>query len=167
MAMIEEPAESKAPLASRVRDYMTPEPQSLGVGQTLLDAVLMIRLAYLRHIPILEDGRLVGVLSDRDVHRLAPSLLIPHSSEEYNRVFADTPLEKVMTRNPITISPDAPLVEAVNLLFKERLGCLPVLDEGKLVGIITVSDMLRALYDLVSLTSSSPPSSSPASSKQG
>jgi len=163
--MIKKPAESKGLLASRVRDYMTPEPQSLGARQTLLDAVLMIRMAPLRHIPILEDGRLVGVLSDRDVHRLAPSLLIPLSPQEYNRVFADTPLEKVMTRNPLTIHPDAPLADAVNLLVTERLGCLPVLDEGKLVGIITVSDMLRALYDLVSLTASSSPSSSPASSK--
>ena len=147
--MIEEPAESKGPLASRVREYMTPEPQSLEVGKTLLDAVLMIRRDYVRHIPILAHGHLVGLLSDRDVNRLAPSLLIPHTPEEYNRVFADTPLEKVMTRNPRTIPPDAPLAEAVDLLFRERLGCLPVLDEGKLVGIITVSDMLRALYELV------------------
>ncbi len=157
VAMIQEPSETKAPLASRVRDYMTSEPQCLGVRQTLLDAVLMIRMAPLRHIPILEDGRLVGILSDRDVHRLAPSLLIPLSPQEYNRVFADTPLEKVMIRNPLTIHPDAPLADAVNLLVTERLGCLPVLDEGKLVGIITVSDMLKALYDLVSLSSSKTP----------
>lgn len=136
---------------------MTREPQSLGAGQTLLDAVLLIRRAYVRHIPILEDGSLVGLLSDRDVHRLAPSRLIPHSPEEYNRVFVDTPLEKIMTRNPRTIRPDAPLAEAVDLLVTERLGCLPVIDEGKLVGIITVSDMLRALYDLVSMSSFTPP----------
>ena len=55
-----------------------------------------------------------------------------------------------MTRNPVSIAPDAPLAEAVNLLYKNKLGCLPVLDGDRLIGIITVSDMLRALHDLIS-----------------
>ena len=156
-----ESSAKKEALISRVRDYMTSEPQTLGVEHSLLDAVLLLRRANLRHIPITEDGRLVGLLSDRDVARVAPSLLTPLLPEEYNRVFEDTPLGKVMTRNPLRTSPDTPLVEAVDLLFVNRVGCLPVLEEGKLIGIITISDMLRALHDLISSTpSSSTPSSS-------
>ena len=145
----------KEVLTSRVRDYMTPEPQTLGIEHSLLDAVLLLRRSNLRHIPITEDGRLVGLLSDRDVARAAPSMLTPLLQEEYNSVFEDTPLGKVMTRNPLAISPDAPLAEAVDLLYGNRLGCLLVLEGEKLIGIITVSDMLRALHDLISPAPSS------------
>ena len=68
-------AEPKELTLWRVRDYMTPDPQTLDVGSTLLDAALLLRRSELRHIPILEDGRLVGVLTDRDVGRVAPSVL--------------------------------------------------------------------------------------------
>ena len=136
---------------------MTPDPQTLSIEHSLLDAVLMLRRSNLRHIPILEDGQLVGLLSDRDISRLAPSLLVPLSAEDYNRVFEDTRVGKIMTRSPLCIAPDALLSEAVETLDSNRLGCLPVLDEGRLVGIITVSDMLRALRDLISGTTSHTP----------
>ena len=144
-----EPEIPKQPLLSQVRDYMTSDPQTLGMKSTLLDAVLLLRRSELRHIPILDNDRLVGVLSDRDVARWAPSLLTSLTPQEYNRVFEETSVGKVMTRNPISVSPDAPLAEAVNLMYKHRLGCLPVLEAGRLSGIITVTDMLRALYDLI------------------
>ena len=144
-----EPEITKQPLLSQVRDYMTSDPQTLGMKSTLLDAVLLLRRSELRHIPILDNDRLVGVLSDRDVARWAPSMATSVSPQEYNRVFEETPVSKVMTRNPISVSPDAPLAEAVNLMYKHRLGCLPVLEAGRLSGIITVTDMLRALYDLI------------------
>ena len=142
-------AEPKEQTRSRVRDYMTPDPQTLDVQSTLLDAVLLIRRAELRHIPILQDGRAVGILTDRDVGRVAPSVLGSVSPQEYNRFFEETRVGKVMTRNPVSIAPGAPLAEAVNLLYKNKLGCLLVLDGNRLIGIITVSDMLRALYDLI------------------
>lgn len=144
-----EPEITRQPLLSQVRDYMTSDPQTLDMKSTLLNAVLLLRRSELRHIPILDNDRLVGVLSDRDVARWAPSMLTSVSPQEYNRVFEETPVGKVMTRNPISTSPDAPLAEAVNLMYKHRLGCLPVLEAGRLSGIITVTDMLRALYDLI------------------
>ena len=122
-----EPEITKQPLLSQVRDYMTSDPQTLGMKSTLLDAVLLLRRSELRHIPILDNDRLVGVLSDRDVARWAPSLLTSLTPQEYNRVFEETPVGKVMTRNPISVSPDAPLAEAVNLMYKHRLGCFIVL----------------------------------------
>jgi len=149
-------------LQFRVRDYMTPEPKTLEITHTLLDAVLMLRRGNLRHIPVLEGGRLVGVLTDRDVARFAPSLLLPLEPQEYNRVFENTTLDKVMTRNPVSTIPDAPLADAIDLLYRNRLGCLPVLKNGQLVGIITTADMLRALYDLVGSPPSEPDAGQPA-----
>lgn len=142
-------AESKQLGVSCVRDYMTADPQTLDIKSTLLDAVLMLRRVELRHIPILENGRLVGILTDRDVARFAPSMLMGLSPQDYNRVFEDTPVAKVMTRNLYRTTPEAPLAEAVNLLYNHKLGCLPVLEGDRLVGIITVSDMLRALHNLI------------------
>lgn len=140
----------------QVRQYMTAEPQTLEITQSLLDAALLLRRSHLRHIPIVKNGRLVGILTDRDVARSAPSRLTPLPEEEYNRVFEGTQVEKVMTKEPFSTTPDSPLGEAVVMLYTKRLGCLPVLEEGKLVGIITVTDMLRALHDLIGTISSLP-----------
>jgi acetoin utilization protein AcuB len=145
--MVDEPSAAKDRAGAKVGDYMTPEPQTLGVGHSLLDAVLMIRRAGLRHIPIVDDGRLVGLISDRDLARFAPSMLIPLSPDEYNRVFESTEIGKVMAKNPLTTSPGALLAEAVDLISANRLGCLPVLENGTLVGILTKSDLMRALRD--------------------
>jgi acetoin utilization protein AcuB len=157
--MVEQSSAAKNPAVSRVRDYMTVDPQTLGSEHSLLDAVLLVRRANLRHIPIMQDGQVVGVLTDRDIARASPSLLVPLPPDEYNRVFESTEVSKVMSRNPLTTTPDALLSEAAELLFANRLGCLPVVEKGKLVGIITISDMLRALRDLITLESQSAPSS--------
>ena len=132
-----------------VRDYMTPQPEALEASQNLLDAVLLLRKSGFRHIPVLDQGQLAGVISERDLWRFSPTMLIPLSQQDYNRVFEETSIGKVMTRDPQTIAPDAPLSQAVDLLIQNRLGCLPVMENDILVGIITVRDMLRALYDFV------------------
>jgi len=134
---------------ARVRDYMTPEVEALEASQSLLEAVLLLRKSGFRHIPVLEQGRLAGVITERDVWRFSPTMLIPLSQNDYNRVFEETTIGKVMTREPQTVAPDAPLRQAVDLMFRNRLGCLPVMEADRLVGIITVRDMLRALNDLV------------------
>lgn len=131
----------------RVRDYMTQNPVTLDSSHSLLEAAVRLRSSGFRHLPIVVDGALVGMLSDRDVARLSPTLLLPHSAEEHHRVLRETTVGAVMTREPVSISPEAPLKDAVELLRRHRLGCLPVLEDGKLVGIITNRDMLGALLD--------------------
>ena len=144
---------------ARVRDYMTLQVEALEADQSLLDAVLLLRKSRFRHIPVLDRGRLAGVITERDLWRFSPTMLIPLSQKDYNRVFEETTIGKVMTREPKTIAPDAPLTEAVDLMFQNRLGCLPVMEADQLVGIITVRDMLRALSDLIAPNSSLPRSS--------
>ena len=134
---------------ARVRDYMTTPVEAMEASQSLLDAVLLLRKSGFRHTPVLDQGRLAGVITERDLWRFSPTMLIPLTQKDYNRVFEETTIGKVMTREPQTVSPDAPLSEAVDLMFTNRLGCLPVMEAEKLVGIITVRDMLRALNDLV------------------
>lgn len=143
-------ADSTNPLC--VRDYMTPDPHTLTPDARLLDAVLVIRSHGIRHVPIVLDGKLVGLLTEREVNRFAPSIL-RSSQEEYNEVFEQTLIRTVMTKNLTTVTPEMPLAEAVGLLLSNKLGCLPVVDSQnseKLVGILAVTDILRLANDILS-----------------
>ena len=134
----------------RVRDYMTTSVTTLLDDARLLDAALLIRRTGKRHVPILTpEGKVVGIISDRDVSRLAPSMLAQMTPEDYNRVFEATPITKAMTKNPMILPPEASIAEAVALLYTKKIGALLVVEEGKLVGILTVSDMLGLLNELL------------------
>ncbi len=140
-----------------VRDFMTSPVRSLPVDACLLDAALILRSTGFRHLPIVDGERLVGIITDRDVYRFAPSLLGKITQEEYNAIFENTPLERVMTRNPLTVAPTTPLREAASILYERKLGCLPVVEDGRLVGILTITDMLGVLLRF--LTSATPQAS--------
>lgn len=133
-----------------VGDYMSRNPTTMSPTQSLLDAAVLMRSSGFRHIPIVNDGQLVGMISDRDIARLTPSMLLPHSAAEHNQVMEQTIIGKVMTRDPVTTSPEMPLVQAAEMFVSGKLGSLAVLDDGALVGILTVRDMLRAFYDHLS-----------------
>ncbi len=135
----------------RVRDYMTAGPTTLTPEARLLDAVLTIRGSNIRHLPIVSDGKLVGLLSDRDISRFSPSILRA-SQEEYNELFEQTLVRTVMTKNLTTVGPDTSLAEAVSLLISNKLGCLPVVEGEQLVGILSVTDALRFASDALSGT---------------
>jgi acetoin utilization protein AcuB len=132
-----------------VRDHMTSPASSISKDARLLDAALMLRSTGFRHLPIVDGARLVGIITDRDIHRFAPSLLGRITQEEYNAIFENTPLERVMTRDPLTVAPETPLRDAAALLQEKKLGCLPVVEDGRLIGIITVTDMLEVLLGLL------------------
>lgn len=135
----------------RVRDYMTQKVTTLTDDARLLDAALLIRRTGKRHVPILtSDGKVVGIISDRDVSRMAPSMLAKMTPEEYNAVFEATPITVAMTKNPMTIAPDAPIHDAVTVLYTKKIGALLVVENEKLVGILTVNDMLGLLNELLS-----------------
>jgi len=132
-----------------VRDIMSSNPETLAPEDRLLDAELLIRRAGVRHIPVVSGGALVGLLSERDVRRYAPSIL-DSTPEAYNRIFEQTLIERVMTRDVGTTTPDTPLAEAASLMYSQRCGCLPVMEGGALVGILTRRDVLRFAVDVLS-----------------
>lgn len=145
----------------RVRDYMTTSVTTLPDDSRLLDAALLIRRTGKRHVPILTaEGKVVGIISDRDVSRLAPSMLAQMTPDDYNRVFEATPITRAMTKNPMMVSPDAPVTEAVALLYTKKIGALLAVEDGKLVGILTVSDMLGLLNELLTGSQTSSEASS-------
>src|SRR5258708_7826194 len=90
-----------------VRDFMTGDPTTLGPDDALLQAVLTIRSLSIRHIPIVENGVLVGLITDRDLGRASPSILGRTSQDEYNQVFQQNTIKRIMVKNPTTVSPDS------------------------------------------------------------
>jgi CBS domain-containing protein len=132
-----------------VREFMKSPVTSLPSSARLLEAGLLLRAGRIRHIPIIDDGQLVGILSDRDIQRCTPSMLTRVTAEEYNAIFEDTLVARVMTRDPQHISPNESLVAAAAQLRSQKLGCLPVVENGQVVGIITKDDMLVALVRLL------------------
>ena len=132
-----------------VRDYMSTNVTTVPRTARLLDAALTLRRTGFRHLPIVDGDKLVGIITDRDINRFAPSLLTNVTQEEYNAIFETTPLERVMTKNPLSVTPETPVFEAVAQLHTKKLGCLPVVESGRLVGIVTVTDMLRLLHQLI------------------
>lgn len=133
-----------------VRNYMTTSVTTLQQEATLLDAALLIRQTGKRHVPIVDgENRLVGIISDRDVARMAPSMLGNITPEEYNHIFETTPITRAMTRTVLSVAPDTRIEEAVTLLHAKKIGALPVLEDGRVVGILTTTDMLGLLHQLL------------------
>jgi acetoin utilization protein AcuB len=133
----------------KVSDAMTPAPITLGPEDSLMRAVEVMRLHSIRRIPIVAGGRLLGLLAEGDLKRAQPSIL-DATEEDFNRVMEGTQVARIMISNPITVEEDSPLFAAAQTLRQTKFGALPVLREGQLSGIVTDSDLIRCLAELLS-----------------
>jgi CBS domain-containing protein len=131
-----------------VGQAMTSGPVTLGPEDSLMRAVEVMRMRNIRRIPIVVADTLVGLLAEGDLKRAQPSAL-SDSQEEFNRVMETTPVSRIMIDKPITVAEDTPLLEAARALHNTKFGALPVLRGGRLVGIVTDTDMLRCLVELL------------------
>lgn len=127
-----------------VRDLMTPDPEWASPDETVLDARDRFRHGGFRHLPIVEGGRLLGVVSDRDVLRAAGPSLGRTEFDEDVGPGVDRTLREVMSRYLVSADPTMSLEEAADTMLRADVSALPVLDEGRLVGILTTADVLRA-----------------------
>lgn len=124
-----------------IRDIMRSPAVAISVDTTLQDAYQTMREREIRHLPVLEGDKLVGVVTDRDL-RLATSALVPRPFPPGSRVC------EVMTREPLTADASDPIEDAARAMRERKIGCLPVLDDGRLIGIVTGLDLLDALMRL-------------------
>lgn len=132
-----------------VEDVMTSEVVTLTPEQTLRDAINLLRSKRIRHLPVVEGQRLVGIVTDRDVKRATPSVLAGVGKDEYDNTLLTIKVAQLMTREPITVPRQSALKAAVEIFINRKVGALPVVDEGHLVGILTEIDILRVAYDLL------------------
>jgi CBS domain-containing protein len=134
--------------ALTVGDAMTRNPVSLGPEDTLAVAMQTFRKHGIRRVPVVAGERLVGLLAQGDLNRAQPSVL-DSTPEEFQRVMEGTPVSRIMITNPVTATTSMPLVDAVETLHTTKYGALPVVDGDKVVGILTDSDLIRTLRDLL------------------
>ncbi len=110
------------------------------------DSIGLARRLIAKHrvnqLPVLDDGKLVGIVTDRDIRDAYPTSMVIDRAKEIDQFAATYTVEEVMSYNVFTVRPTTPLLSAVKLLRRHRIGSLPVVDKGKLVGIITRSDVL-------------------------
>jgi len=139
-----------------VREFMSTELTTLQETDSLLDATLVFARSSLRHLPILSGSRLVGIVTERDLKHYTPSVLSGIPAEQYNQLMESTPLAKIMTKNPVTVRPENSVVEAAQILHDRRIGCLLVVDNADLKGIITTTDMLKLLVEVLRQQSAPP-----------
>jgi acetoin utilization protein AcuB len=128
----------------KVSDLMTTSPITVGPETPVLDARQLMIDKRFRHVLITEGPKLLGIVTDRDIRLNLPSPATSLSVWEINYLLARLTVESVMTTSLVTVSPRQDTREAARLMLDHKIGALPVVDGGQLVGIITETDLLRA-----------------------
>lgn len=127
----------------RIKDVMTRNPVTADSETLVLDAQKIMKENNIRRLPIVDKGKLVGMVTKHDLLEAAPSPATSLSVFELNYLLAKMKVKEIMKKNPVTITPDTPFEEALRLGQEKKIGSFPVVDKGKLVGITTESDIIR------------------------
>ena len=120
----------------RISDRMTSNPTAVGPKDTLRKAKALMDAGGFRRLPVVENDQLVGILSERDLR-------------QHLGYLDTTRVNAAMTASPMTVTPHSSVEDAARLMLEHKVGGLPVVQEGKLVGMVTTSDMLHALLDVI------------------
>lgn len=130
-------------MPERVRDIMETKLVTISASERLSMVEDIMRLGRVRHMPVVQGGKLVGVVSERDLLRASLSVLSEHRDAERRMFLHVVEISRVMSSPPIVIAPDATIREAALLMADRKIGCLPVVVDEALVGMITETDVLR------------------------
>lgn len=131
-----------------VRDRMTPNPVTITEDTTLKDALDLVRSRPFRHLPVVDEGgKLVGIVTEKSLVYASPRPELSLSVFEVDYLLRKTLVKQVMQRDLVTVSPDLPIEEAARVMVDHRIGCLPVLENGELIGIISDTDIFRVFVE--------------------
>jgi acetoin utilization protein AcuB len=121
-----------------VQEIMTRNPYAIEADQPVRDAMQRLLSEDIRHLPVLDNGMLVGMLSDRDVRGIASATLTGEVGDQLS-----APVSDLMTGDPISVGPEADIGEVIDLMIENKVGALPVMAEDRLIGIVSYVDVLR------------------------
>ncbi len=131
-----------------VKEVMVKEVATLDVNDELSLANDIMRLGRIRHLPVVEGNRLAGIVSERDLFRSSLAHALGYDGQESRDMMKKLRIKDIMVKEVTTISPDTKICDAVRLMMSKKIGCLPVVEGGHLVGLITETDiMLQYLKD--------------------
>jgi len=128
---------------------MTANPFTVTPDSSFPETMAVMRDHHVRHLPVVIGSKVVGVVSNSDIAKASPSSATSLSASELTYLLSKLKISSIMTKNPITISPDALLEEAAVLMRDNKIEMLPVVDAGQLVGVITESTILDAFIELL------------------
>lgn len=131
---------------TRVDALMTRNVTTLDRNDTMDIAADIMAAGRLRHLPIMDGGRVVGVVSERDLFRPGLAGALGYGSKARRMLLRAVAVKEVMSEPAVTLAPDASVRDAARLMLERRIGCLPVVDAGVLVGLVTETDLLRHAY---------------------
>lgn len=129
----------------RIEDIMRKNLVTVAPSTTIREAHLLLRVNRIRHLPVVDQGRLVGIVSDRDLRDALPSHLLTHDDDE---LILQKPVSAIMQKQVITAHPLDFIEDAAVLIYEHKIGCLPVMQGNRLVGMITESDLFTSLIEL-------------------
>lgn len=133
-----------------VRDIMTTPVVAVGNADNLKVVEEVMEWKHIRHLPVINDeGELVGLLTHRDLLRVCVSSIADISRKEQDALLRGIPAEQIMTEGVMTVSPNTDVRGAAELMLDRKIGCLPVVDGRKLVGILTEADFVRYLLEIL------------------
>ncbi|MCB1145229.1 MAG: CBS domain-containing protein [Leptospiraceae bacterium] len=134
-------------MSKKVKDYMTANVVTVSETSILSEAVDILNKGTFRHLPVLDNsGHVIGIISDRDLRNLQTAMAF--IEEAVDGLKSEITLSDVMTGGVISVPSEMSLKEAASLLIEKKFGALPVVDAGKLTGILSYTDVLRAYVDL-------------------
>ena len=132
-----------------VKDWMTKDPVTITDETSMMKAIHMMKERRFRRLPVLHEGKLVGLVTDRDLKEASPSKATTLDVHELYYLLAELQIKEIMTRNPLAVSPEDTVEHAAQLMLEKTISGLPVVDEtGYLVGIITQSDVFKAFMHI-------------------
>ncbi len=126
----------------KVKEVMVKEVATLDANDELSLANDIMRLGRIRHLPVVDGARLVGIVSERDLFRSSLAQALGYGGENSRELMKTLHIKDIMVREIITISPELDLCQAVKMMVDKKIGCLPVVEHDRLVGLITETDIM-------------------------
>lgn len=131
-----------------VSDWMTRKVITVSPEDSIAEAAKVMRAKGIKHLPVVHGVKLKGILSDRDIKEYVPSKATSLDVYELHYLLAKTKVKEVMKPQAYTTAPDTPIEEAAMIMHDRNIGCLPVIEDNKVVGIISDRNIFQALVDI-------------------
>jgi len=126
----------------KVKEIMVKEVATLDANDELSLANDIMRLGRIRHLPVMDGNRLVGIVSERDLFRSSLAQALGYATKNTRDLMKTLRIKDVMVSGVITITPDTEVCEATKIMIEEKIGCLPVVEDNRMVGLMTETDIL-------------------------
>jgi len=131
-----------------VREIMMGSPVTLKPEDSLDLANDVISLGRIRHIPVVDGGRLVGIVTERDLIGAAATQIFGLKNKSKSALLKSVKIKEVMKKRVVTVAPNTPIKEVAHLMADKKVGCVPVVSDGVVVGLVTTTDILRYVESL-------------------